>query len=238
MAVPEKPGREDAYGQDREKQRAGDSRGTLSIGWLSGTGCHVSDKLRSGPRLLEEGQLAAQQLGDLGRRLGAVGRILGVQPDDDGFQPIGDFGIDFADSGRGASSHTRLSTRHRRPGPKGRVTGADGVQHTAEAEEVAAVIEPFAAGLLRRHVGGRAGDEPRLCQAGVIDGAGQAEVGDLDALDAIFEQNVGRLDVTVDETVWRAPPLARRRSAGRCAGPPSPAASPCGRSSLAVSGRR
>ena len=40
---------------------------------------------------------------------------------------------------------------------------------------------------------------PDLRQAGVVDGAGQAEVGDLDALDAVLQQDVGRLDVAMDQ---------------------------------------
>ena len=35
----------------------------------------------------------------------------------------------------------------------------------------------------------------------VVGGAGQAEVGDLDALDAVFEQDVGRLDVAMDQAL-------------------------------------
>ncbi len=38
-----------------------------------------------------------------------------------------------------------------------------------------------------------------LRQAGVGGGPGQAEVGDLDPLDAVFQQDVGRLDVAVDQ---------------------------------------
>ena len=40
---------------------------------------------------------------------------------------------------------------------------------------------------------------PDCVHAGVIDGAGQAEVGDLDALDAIFQQDVRRLDVAMHQ---------------------------------------
>ena len=40
-----------------------------------------------------------------------------------------------------------------------------------------------------------------LRQAGVVGGAGQAEVGDLDPLDAVLQQDVGRLDVAVDQAL-------------------------------------
>ena len=43
------------------------------------------------------------------------------------------------------------------------------------------------------------GDESRLRDAGVVGRAGQAEVGDLDVLDAVFQQDVARLDVAVDQ---------------------------------------
>ena len=39
--------------------------------------------------------------------------------------------------------------------------GAHAVEHAAQAEQVAAVIDGFAAGLLGGHVGGRADDRPR-----------------------------------------------------------------------------
>src|SRR6266851_4940705 len=42
-----------------------------------------------------------------------------------------------------------------------------------------------------------------------IGGAGQAEVGDLDPLDVVLQENVGRLDVAVDQ-----PPGVRRRQPG------------------------
>ena len=53
---------------------------------------------------------------------------------------------------------------------------------------------------------------PDLRQAGVVDGAGQAEVGDLDALHAVLQQNVGRLDVAVDQALL----VGGRQSAAVC----------------------
>ena len=47
----------------------------------------------------------------------------------------------------------------------------------------------------------RAGDDAALGQAGVGGGAGQAEVGELDPLDAVLQQDVGRLDVAVDQAL-------------------------------------
>ena len=46
---------------------------------------------------------------------------------------------------------------------------------------------------------GRAGDDAGLRQAAVVRGAGQAEVGQLHPLDAVGEQDVGRLHVAVNE---------------------------------------
>ena len=61
------------------------------------------------------------------------------------------------------------------------------------------LIDRLAAGLLRGHVLRRAGDDAGLRQAGVVRRPRQAEVGDLDPLDAVFQQDVGRLDVAVDQ---------------------------------------
>ena len=62
-----------------------------------------------------------------------------------------------------------------------------------------------------RHVLRRAGDDAALRQAGVVDRPGQAEVGDLDALDAVLQQDVGRLDVAVDQPLG----VGRRQAGGR-----------------------
>ena len=78
---------------------------------------------------------------------------------------------------------------------------------------------------------------PRLRQAGVVDGAGQAEVGELDPLDAVFQQDVGRLDVAVDEARRRGPPPGPRPPACR-AGPPPPSVSVPTRLSRCSSERR
>ena len=61
------------------------------------------------------------------------------------------------------------------------------------------MVDRLAPGLLGGHVLRRAGDDAALRQAGVVDRAGQAEVGDLDPLDAVLQQDVGRLDVAVDQ---------------------------------------
>lgn len=60
-------------------------------------------------------------------------------------------------------------------------------------------LQPFR--LLRRHIHRRAGHGARLRHAGVIDGAGQTEVGDLDAFDAVLQKDVRRLDVAVHVAV-------------------------------------
>ena len=79
----------------------------------------------------------------------------------------------------------------------------------AQAEQVGAVVDRLAAGLLGGHVLRRAGHDAALRQAGVVGGAGQAEVGELDPLDAVLQQDVGRLDVAVDQ-----PLRVRRRQPG------------------------
>ena len=74
------------------------------------------------------------------------------------------------------------------------------VQHAAEAEQVGC-------GDRRRSPLACSGDmysgvpatTPVCVRLASSDGAGQAEVGDLDALDAVLQQDVGRLDVAVDQ---------------------------------------
>ncbi len=61
------------------------------------------------------------------------------------------------------------------------------------------MVDGLAAGLLGRHVLRRAGDDAGLGQTRVVGGAGEAEVDELDALDAVLQQDVRRLDVAVDQ---------------------------------------
>src|SRR5262249_7535919 len=96
-------------------------------------------------------------------------------------------------TGRGARAQARGGAVRAGAPAKGGLAGAQGVQDATEAEQVGAVVDALAARLLRRHVGGGARDDARLRQAGVVAGAGQAEVGQLDALDAVLQEDVGRL---------------------------------------------
>jgi hypothetical protein len=61
------------------------------------------------------------------------------------------------------------------------------------------VVHRLALGLLRGHVQRRAGDEAGLRQLHVLRRPGQAEVGQLDVAGALLQQDVGRLDVAVDQ---------------------------------------
>ena len=49
-----------------------------------------------------------------------------------------------------------------------------------------------------------------LRNSNVVDAAGQAEIGDFDPFDAVLEQNVGRLDVAMDQSL-----RVRRSQTGR-----------------------
>ena len=61
------------------------------------------------------------------------------------------------------------------------------------------MVDLVAAGLLGGHVERRAGDEPGARQLHVLGGAGEAEVGQLHAVDRGFQEDVAGLDVAVDE---------------------------------------
>ena len=88
--------------------------------------------------------------------------------------------------------------QHVGPGAaEGRLTGEHLVEHAAEPEHVAAVIDQAAVQLLRRHVAQRAGG---VAGVGLVDGddAGQAEVEDLQASVVAADQVIG-LDVEMDD---------------------------------------
>jgi hypothetical protein len=144
------------------------------------------------------GQMLTEHFGDLGRGLVAPGRVLGVQLLDDRGQPVRDLGVGLADRRRrlvaDATQHG-----HQARCPEGRPARAHGVQHAAQAEQVAARVHRLAPRLLRRHVVRRAGDHPALRQVGVVGRPRQAEIGELDALDAVLQQDVSGFDVAVDQ---------------------------------------
>ena len=139
--------------------------------------------------------------------------------------------------GRGVSSATRFRTASVPFARNGGRPADHRVEHAAEAEQVGPVVERLPLGLLRGHVHRRAGDDAALREAGVVGGAGQAEVGDLHLVLPAFEQDVGRLDVAVDQVAWRGRRPAPRRSAGRSAAPPARRAGRSGRAAAGASRR-
>ena len=104
-----------------------------------------------------------------------------------------------------------LENRQRRVALKRRLAGAHLVQHRAQAEQVGARIGLLAQRLLGGHVQRRAGDEAGARQLHVVGDAGQAEVGQLDAIVRRLQQDVARLDVAVDQPlrVGRGQPVRR-----------------------------
>ena len=98
-----------------------------------------------------------------------------------------------------------------RLGAKRRLSGRKREQHRPKCKQIAAGVERLPEGLLRRHVVGRAGEQAGDGEAGVVGGSRQAEVGDPHALDAIFEENVRRLHVAVDEPLGMRCSEAPRR---------------------------
>jgi hypothetical protein len=150
---------------------------------------------------LQPGQVPAKPFGHLRGGLEEVGRVLGVQPGDERFQPGGHVGLDLEWRPGGFVAYPPEHPLRAR-GAERLTPGTQPVQQAAEAEQVGAVVHGVAAGLLGRHVSGRADDEAALGQAGVIGCAGQAEVGDLDPPGAVLQQDVGRLDVAVDQALF------------------------------------
>jgi hypothetical protein len=63
------------------------------------------------------------------------------------------------------------------------------------------VVHGFAAGLFWSHVLRRAGHDPALRHDGIVHGPRQPEVGDLDPLHPVLQQDVGWLDVAMDQTL-------------------------------------
>ena len=89
--------------------------------------------------------------------------------------------------GRGASSLTLRNTAMVELGAERRLPRAHRVEYAAEAEQVGTVVDGFAPRLLGRHVVRGAQDHTAVRDASVVDRPSQAEVGDLDALDAVLQ---------------------------------------------------
>ena len=67
---------------------------------------------------------------------------------------------------------------------EGRPARAHGVQNTAQAEQIAAMIHRFAARLFGRHVFGRARQDPGSGQTNFVDRPGQPKVSQFEPFDA------------------------------------------------------
>ncbi len=160
-------------------------------------------------RLAEMSEVAFQQCGHLRGALEAFGRVLRHEADEGRFQPGGPVRPERADRRRRLVADPAQHGHGRRAAER-RPSGTHGVEHTAEAEQVRPVVDRFAARLLGGHVLRRAGDDAVLRQLHVVGHPRQAEVGDLDAGQAVLQQQVGRLDVAVDQTLGMRGRQSRR----------------------------
>ena len=79
------------------------------------------------------------------------------------------------------------------------LAGRGFVEDAAEAEQIGAVIDAFAVSLFGGHVQRRAGDEAGAGEPDIFEAAGEAEVRELHAVADVFNEDVARLDVAVNE---------------------------------------
>ena len=97
---------------------------------------------------------------------------------------------------------------HRPVGSKRGPTRGHVVEHRTKTKQIGAMIGCLAVCLLGRHVVRRAGDDAGVRETGVIDGSRQTEVGQQNSLDSVFQQDVRRLDVAMDHSLF----VSRRES--------------------------
>jgi hypothetical protein len=91
---------------------------------------------------------------------------------------------------------------HRASAREGLLARTQPIEDAAEAEQVAACVQLFAAHLFRGHVCRRADDDAAVGQVGIAaDSASQAEIEDLDAAGPGFQPDIRRFDVAMDEAV-------------------------------------
>ena len=150
--------------------------------------------------LLHVEKIVAEYFGDSGGGFKACFGLLRQQAVDDRHQPVGDVGIGFPDR----PGRVLADAMDRGGDARGSERGtprAHRVQHRPQTEQIAAVVDGFVAGLFRRHVLGSSGDDAGLGNFGIVRGAGEAKVGELDAFDAVFQQDVAGFHVPVNDAL-------------------------------------
>ena len=111
--------------------------------------------------------------------------------------------------GRANSSQTCLSTSDWWEA-EGRLAGTHRIEHAAQAEQVRCAADRLTHGLFGRHKHRCARHEFRLRLAQVVKGLRQPEIGELAPLPARRQQDIGGLDVTVDQSML----VSRREALG------------------------
>ena len=162
-----------------------------------------------GPALVGRGQVLQQDIAQLLGGLKALARVLGQQARDNLGKRARRLAIHLMQRRRHVIGHL-AGDRQRVIALERRMARAHGIHHATKAKQVAARVHPAAGDLLRRHVRRRSyRTVGRRDLRGVQRHERQPKVGYFHALDAVFKQDVGRLDVAVNHPV-----LMRRRQAG------------------------
>lgn len=133
-------------------------------------------------------------------RLKPIVGIFGQQAIDDFHEPVGNFRVDLADLPRPVFTDP-FHDGHRTVRPEGRAAGAHGVENAAEAEQVAAMINLFAARLLGRHKVRSSRDFTGPGNRDVIDNPRQTEIGDFHPFNAVFQHDVTWFHVPVNDSL-------------------------------------
>ena len=128
----------------------------------------------------------------------------------DPFQLLGDRVVDLAGRTR-LGGLDRLHDIQERISAEWSLSGQQLVEHDAQAEDIGTPIDPvaFAPGLLGTHVGRRAGQPAALAEVLILEG--EPEVGHAGFARGV-DQDVGGLDVPVDQSSGVGVMQARRRS--------------------------
>ena len=114
-------------------------------------------------------------------------------------QPFGQVRIDLSHWSRRLLTHLFHHGQHI-VRTKRAEAGTHRVHHASKAEQVAPLVDDFTASLLGRHTLWRAQNLAGMSDPAVRYCSCQAEVGDLDSFDAVLQQNIGRLDVAMNQS--------------------------------------
>ena len=75
------------------------------------------------------------------------------------------------------------------------------IHDAAETEQIGPMVDDVTIGLFWSHVLRSSRDDPALRQARVIDGTGESKIGEFDPVNSVFQQDIRRLHIAMNQSL-------------------------------------